>query len=73
VLAALDPATDFGAMLDDAGAGLWSRTGDLAAYRRNLLALADDPGRRRAMGARGRAHLERHFTVERACDVLERR
>jgi glycosyltransferase involved in cell wall biosynthesis len=72
VLAALDGATDFGAMLEESGAGLWSRTGDLAAYRRNLETLRADPVLRREMGRRGRRHLEAHFTVERACDTILR-
>jgi glycosyltransferase involved in cell wall biosynthesis len=70
VLASLDRSTDFGAMLDASGAGLWSLTGDLPAYRRNLDRLAGDPELRRQMGARGRAHLEGHFTVERAVDTI---
>jgi glycosyltransferase involved in cell wall biosynthesis len=70
VLAALDGATDFGAMLDASGAGLWSLTGDLPAYRRNLDRLAGDPELRRQMGVRGRAYLEAHFTVERAVDTI---
>jgi glycosyltransferase involved in cell wall biosynthesis len=64
VLASLDQSTDFGKMLDEAGAGLWSTTGDLPAYRRNLDLLAADSDLRRAMGQRGRAHLERCLTVE---------
>jgi glycosyltransferase involved in cell wall biosynthesis len=70
VLAALDSATDFGAMIDACGGGLWSSTGDLPAYRRNLERLLDDPGLRREMGRRGRRYIEEHFTVERACDTI---
>ncbi len=73
VLASLDRATDFGAMLDASGAGLWSLTGDLAAYRRNLDRLMADPGLRREMGRCGRKYLKQHFTVERACDAIARR
>lgn len=72
VLASLDRATDFGAMLDDAGAGLWSITGDLPAYRKNLDRLVADAALRREMGRRGRAYLCRHFTVERAADTILR-
>lgn len=72
VLASLDGATDFGAMLDASGAGLWSLTGDLATYRRNLDRFMVDPGLRREMGRRGREYLKQYFTVERACDAIER-
>jgi glycosyltransferase involved in cell wall biosynthesis len=72
VLAAIDGATDFGAMLDASGAGLWSLTGDLPAYRRNLERLLADPALRREMGRRGRRWLEEHFGVESACDTILR-
>ena len=72
VLASLDGATDFGRMLDESGAGLWSLTGDLPAYRRNLDRLAGDASLRQEMGRRGRAYLERHFTVERAYESIVR-
>lgn len=70
VLASLDRATDFGAMLDRSGGGLWSVTGDLPAYRRNLDRLVADPSLRREMGASGRAYLEEHFSVEGAVDAI---
>ena len=70
VLAAIDAATDFGAMLDAAGAGLWSITGDLKAYQRNLLRLAGDPALRLSMERSGRDYLERNLTVERAYETI---
>lgn len=70
VLAALDRATDFGKMLDESGGGLWSLTGDLPSYRRNLDRLVADAALRQEMGHRGRAYLEQHFTVERAVDAI---
>lgn len=72
VLAAIDGATDFGAMLDASGAGFWSLTGDLPAYRRNLERLRADAALRRQMGERGRAYLEDHFSVERAYGTIVR-
>ncbi len=70
VLASLDRATDFGKMVDESGSGLWSLTGDLAAYRRNLDRLVEDAALRKEMGRRGRAFLEKHFTVEQAVDSI---
>lgn len=72
VLAALDPATDFGAMLDQAGAGLWCHAGDLPAFQRHLDRLAADPHLRARMGEAGRRHLESHFTSSRAYEIISR-
>ncbi len=72
ILASIDKNTDYGSILDEAGGGLWSVTGDLESYRKNLLALADDPAGAKAMGARGRKYLEENLTVENACDIILR-
>jgi glycosyltransferase involved in cell wall biosynthesis len=66
VLASVDAATDFGSLLDQSGAGLWSITGDLASYQRNLDKLVADAVLRKEMGRRGREWLERNLTVDRA-------
>ena len=70
VLAALDRATDFGAMLDEARAGLWCHAGDLPAFLGHLERLAADPALRARMGAAGRRHLESHFTSARAYGII---
>lgn len=72
VLAALDRATDFGAMLDDAQAGYWCHAGDLPAFQRHLDRLAADPHLRARMGASGRRYLESHFTSARAYEIISR-
>lgn len=72
VLAALDRATDFGAMLDQAQAGLWCHAGDLATFQRNLDRLAADPQLRARMGTAGRRQLETHFTSSRAYEIISR-
>lgn len=72
VLAAIDRNTDFGAMLDEYGAGLWSITGDLATYQRNFERLKHDADLRRQLGRNGRRALLEHFTVKRAFDTIIR-
>jgi glycosyltransferase involved in cell wall biosynthesis len=72
VLASLDGATDFGKMIDESGGGLWSVTGDLPGYRKNLERMAGDAGLRKEMGRRGRSYLEQNFTVERAYGTIVR-
>lgn len=72
VLAALDRVTDFGAMLDEAQAGLWCHAGDHATFQRHLDRLASDPQLRARMGAAGRRHLESHFTSSKAYEIISR-
>ncbi len=69
VLAAVDSATDFCSIVENAGFGLTGVSGDLAAFRRNVEALMDEPGRR-SMGLAGRAFLERNWTAAHACDII---
>jgi glycosyltransferase involved in cell wall biosynthesis len=70
VLAALDRATDFGDMLDQAQAGFWCHAGDLAAFQSNLDRLVADPQLRAHMGASGRKYLECHFTSSKAYEII---
>ena len=61
VLASIDACTDYGRLLDECGAGLWSVTGDLPAYQANFERLLNDPDLRRKFGANGRKALEERF------------
>jgi glycosyltransferase involved in cell wall biosynthesis len=72
VLAALDRATDFGRMLDEAQAGFWCHTGDLASFQYQLDRMASDPQLRAHMGASGRRYLETHFTSSRAYEIISK-
>ena len=73
VLAAVDPSTDYGKLLDEAGAGLWSITGDFEAYRRNFERLRRDTDLRRKMGKDGRAYLETRMSTRQAYKTMTRR
>ena len=64
VLAAVDTHTDFGALLEEAGGGLWSVAGDIEAFKRNFDSLYRDPELRRNMGLRGYEYLSSHLTAE---------
>jgi glycosyltransferase involved in cell wall biosynthesis len=72
VLAALDRATDFGSMLDQAEAGFWCHTGDLVTFQRHLDRLAADPQLRARMGTSGRRYLESHFTSSKAYEIISK-
>ncbi|QHI72083.1 glycosyltransferase family 4 protein [Aminipila terrae] len=70
VLASVDASTDYGKVLENARAGLWSITGDLEQYKRNLLELADNPDRAKQMGINGRKYLEKYLTVKDAYNTV---
>jgi glycosyltransferase involved in cell wall biosynthesis len=72
VLAALDRATDFGAMLDQSQAGFWCHAGDLASFQRHLDRLGSDPALRARMGEAGRRYLEQHFTSSKAYEIISK-
>lgn len=56
-------------VIEDTGGGLVFPEGDVLALARALLALAQDPQRRRALATAGRARVNRHYTLP----VLARR
>lgn len=54
-------------VVEDGVTGLLVPVGDPAALRAAMVSLWNDPERARAMGARARAYIERHHTLERFC------
>lgn len=70
VIAATDTATDVGEVLTKSGSGLWVKNGDLDGFEAAVNQLAANPNLRREMGLRGRAYLEKHYTVSRAYDII---
>lgn len=72
VLAAVDRHTDYGTLLDECQAGLWSVTGDLPAYQRNFEKLLNDSALRQQMGANGYKALREKFSVEQAYRTIVR-
>ncbi|MGQ7171529.1 glycosyltransferase, partial [Escherichia sp. R-CC3] len=57
ILASIDPNTDYGKILDEAQAGMWSITGDLESYQDNFEKLICDKELRKSMGENGRSYL----------------
>ncbi len=70
VLASIDRCTDFGNMLDESGAGLWSLAGDITTFKANFDLLYSDPEKRRAMGESARAYFEKFLTPEIAYETV---
>lgn len=70
ILASIDSNTDYGRILDEANAGLWSVTGDLESYKKNLLFFYDNPEITKQMGRNGREYLSSHWTVEKTFHII---
>ncbi len=70
VLAAIDASTDYGALLEKAGAGLWSLTGDMDKYKQNFDTLYNDSALRKQMGENGYAYLVKYLTASIACQTI---
>ena len=68
VLACTDPNTDIGTVIAEGGFGWWCESNDADAFGKRLAAAvaADLP----AMGQRGFAYLNEHYTVERAYQTI---
>ncbi len=70
ILASIDANTDYGKILDDAKAGLWSITGDLDSYKRNLEFYLNNEDKRIKMGKNGKKYLKEHLTTYHAYSTI---
>jgi len=70
VLAATDKNTDLGSMLVSKRCGLWSESGDIYAFMKNLEYLVSNPEIRIEMGKNGRALLDSEFSVSRSAELI---
>lgn len=66
ILASIDSITDYGEFLDKTESGLWSITGDIDAYIKNLNILVDDKNLRIKMGENGYKFLIENLDVEKS-------
>lgn len=70
VLASIDKATDFGKMLDEANAGLWSIAGDTVSFKRNFETLYHNKDLRMQLGSNGRKYFENRLTPDIAYEII---
>lgn len=70
VLASLDSTADFGKLLDNIHAGLWSYASDISSFRENFLKLYHDPVLRKKMGQNGRRYFETCLIPELAYQTI---
>jgi glycosyltransferase involved in cell wall biosynthesis len=64
VLASIDKATDYGLLLDEANAGLWSYAGDHKKLHENFHLLYINAELRSHLGKNGRSYFEKYLTPE---------
>jgi glycosyltransferase involved in cell wall biosynthesis len=64
VIAATDPNTDLGVIMEEGGFGFWSRSGDLNGINRHIEALCRDVRLRHSMGDRGLLYLLKNYHVD---------
>ncbi|WP_349351033.1 MULTISPECIES: glycosyltransferase family 4 protein [unclassified Flagellimonas] len=70
VLASLDLSTDFGQMLDETKSGLWSKAGDIDAFKKNLLWMYNNREKAMKMGQNGYDYMKNHLTPEKAYNTI---
>ncbi len=70
ILAAIDANTDYGKILEESGAGLWSVTGDTESYKKNFDTLYQDASLRKRMGENGHKYFKEHLTTELAYETI---
>ncbi|MGH1288386.1 glycosyltransferase family 4 protein [Bacillus toyonensis] len=70
ILASIDQNTDYGQVLNEARAGMWSITGDLESYKNNFEKLVCDKELRKSMGRNGRSYLIQNLGVNKAYKTI---
>lgn len=70
VLAAIDNVTSYGQFLDETQTGLWSISGDVEAFKANLLKLYQNPDLCAKMKENELKYFSEKMTTEYACSVM---
>lgn len=71
ILAATDKVSDIKELLNEAGCGLWTYSGDEEAFINEVKYLCENIDLRKQMGQNGRRYLEGNFDVSRSVKILE--
>ncbi|MBT9147822.1 MAG: hypothetical protein DDT32_01588 [Syntrophomonadaceae bacterium] len=69
VLAATDPNTDFGEVIENGNFGYWCESDQVAEFNKKLHQLCD-PRLREQMGLNARQYLENHYTSRHSYDII---
>ena len=70
-MAAIDPITDYGQMLEESESGFYSIHGDLKEFKKKFNKLISDDKLRIKMGKNGRKYFEQNYDVTRSVKSLE--
>lgn len=72
VLLATDPNTDMGRIAEREGFGLWTQSGDLSAFMKNMRKMFSTQHHIDDMGIKGRQFLLEKYSVGKIADIIER-
>ncbi len=70
VFAMINPGSDYGQWIEDAGAGYWTVGIDKERTMKLFDKLLDDTELRKSMGTHGREYYEKHCTPQKACQTI---
>lgn len=70
ILAATDRHTDIKDVIIKSGCGLWSESGEINSFIRNVRKLSSDSDLRNSMGFRGRKYLEDNYDVTKTINII---
>ncbi|CAA7603154.1 Glycosyl transferase, family 1 [Acididesulfobacillus acetoxydans] len=70
IIAATDTSSDLGEVMAKGKFGLWSKSGDLIAFNKNLDLFSSDGQLRECMGKKAREYLEQNYHVSKCCDII---
>lgn len=71
IMAAIDPVTDYGQMLEESESGFYSIHGDIKEFKKKFNKLVSDNELRIKMGKNGRKYFEQNYDVTRSVKILE--
>ena len=70
VLVATDPNSDMGAIAEKEGFGLWSLSGDLETFMKNLKVLTNNMELIEVKGEKGSNFLLKNYIVDKVADII---
>lgn len=72
IIAGIDVVTDFGKMIEKAGCGFWTESGNLKDFSKKFENLIKNKKTRIKMGNNGRKYYEENYDISKSVKILER-
>lgn len=70
IIAATDSNTDLNRILEDSKSGLWSKSGDLDNFYKNVNTMCKNKNLLQYMGINGRDYLEKYYTSKNSYEII---